>query len=219
VIIYGGDGARLLTRPDEYDITGDTIIISESLSGYTHYKVLYSTKLCSEEQWHDGRWEWVIIGENSHASDSLESSIVSSAWMDWKNKKMWLTGPDVKSADMGPAIPWVMRSFRDEDVKEGYYFDPASDDFRSAFRDDWDKDTEIYPYSISSSDIIVIGGPKANQRADYFNDFTDAKDVHRVRQRVLFTGVMGKDDTGPLSGQNTGRRKGRRAMVQQPNSG
>jgi hypothetical protein len=95
--------------------------------------------------------------------------------MDWKNKEMWLTGLDVKSADTGPSIPWEMRSFGDEDVKEGYYFDPASDDFRSAFRDDWDKDAEIYLYAISSSDMIVIGGPIASLRADYFNDFTDAK--------------------------------------------
>ncbi len=35
--------------------------------------------------------------------------------------------------------------------------------------------TEIHPYAISSSDIIVVGGPIANIGAEYFNDFTDAK--------------------------------------------
>lgn len=58
-----------------------------------------------------------------------------------------------------------------------YHFDV--DDHRSAFRDDWctpdtwDHYTEIHPYAISSSEM-VIGGPIASQAAEYFNDFTDA---------------------------------------------
>lgn len=32
----------------------------------------------------------------------------------------------------------------------------------------------IYPYAISSANIIVVGGPYANKVAWYFNDFTDA---------------------------------------------
>lgn len=181
VILYGSEGAKLLTRLEDYEITGDTIIITTSLTGYSHYKVLYSTILDSQELWHDGRWEWVIIGENSHASDSLGSSIVSSAWMDWKNKEMWLTALDYKAAELGPSIPWVMRSFGDDPTKEGYYFDPTTDDYRAAFRDDWctpddwDKVTEIHPYAISSSDMILVGGPIASLSSEYFNDFTDAK--------------------------------------------
>ncbi len=32
----------------------------------------------------------------------------------------------------------------------------------------------LYPYAISSSNIIVVGGPLVNLAAEYFNDFTDA---------------------------------------------
>ena len=51
---------------------------------------------------------------------------------------------------------------------------------RSALRDDWstpegyDGTYTIYPYAISSSNIIVVGGPPVNLAAEYFNDFTDA---------------------------------------------
>ncbi len=74
-----------------------------------------------------------------------------------------------------------MRSYGDDSSKEGYYFDPSTDDNRAAFRDDWctpddwDMATEIHPYAISSSDMILVGGPIASLSSEYFNDFTDAK--------------------------------------------
>ncbi len=180
MLVYGAGGARLLTRPEEYDISGSTITISKDVSSYTHYKVLYSTVDTQSMDWHDGRWEWIIIGEESHASDSLGSSMLASGWNEWKNKEVWFTALDVKSADLGPGIPWVMRSFGDEDVKAGYYFEDGVD-YRTAFRDDWctpedwNKVTEIHPYAVSSSDVIIVGGPIASLSAEYFNDFTDAK--------------------------------------------
>jgi len=95
VILYGSGGATLLTRPDDYTVSDDTIYITDT-TGYNHYKVLYSTKLDNDQlDWHNGRWEWAIIGENSHASDSLGSAMLTSAWSDWKNKETWLTGLDI----------------------------------------------------------------------------------------------------------------------------
>lgn len=182
VILYGGGESILLQRPEDYTVDGDTILIHMDLSGYTHYKVLYSTEYCPEDgTWHDGRWEWTVIGESSHASDSLGSSLLTSALTDWKNEEVWLAGLDTQAADLGPSIPWTMRRFGEGEARTDYHFDHENGDHRSAFRDDWstpddwDRNTEIYPYAISSSDIVIVGGPMASQAAEYFNDFTDAK--------------------------------------------
>jgi hypothetical protein len=187
VLLYNASGARLLTRPEEYNATGNTIDILVSTSGYTHYKVLYTTKLDTDADYHDGRWEWTVIGENSHASDSLGSAMLSSAWSDWKNKETWLSGLDIQSLDIGPSIPWTMRAFDTALTPDrlNYHFDHDAGDHRSAFRDDWctpdewDHLTKIHPYAISSSDLVIVGGPIASQAAEYFNDFTDA---------LIFTG-------------------------------
>ena len=187
VLLYGASGAQLLTRPEEYTVSDDTINILVDTSGYTHYKVLYTTKLCNDTDWHDGRWEWTVIGENSHASDSLGSAMLTSAWADWKNKETWLTGLDIQSVDIGPTIPWTMSTFQTglDPERLNYHFDYMMGDHRSAFRDDWstpddwDMSTEIHPYAISSSDLVIVGGPIASQAAEYFNDFTDA---------LIFTG-------------------------------
>lgn len=111
VILYGGGELILLQRPEDYTVEGDRILIHMDLSGYTHYKVLYSTEYCPEDgTWHDGRWEWTVIGESSHASDSLGSSLLTSALTDWKNEEVWLAGLDIQAADLGPSIPWTMRT-------------------------------------------------------------------------------------------------------------
>jgi hypothetical protein len=74
-----------------------------------------------------------------------------------------------------------MRRFGEGEARTDHHFDHENGDHRSAFRDDWstpddwDRYTEIYPYAISSSDIVVVGGPMASQAAEYFNDFTNAK--------------------------------------------
>ena len=181
VILYGGGESILLQRPEDYTVNEDSITIHAELDGYTHYKALYSTETCEENGWHDGRWEWTVIGESSHASDSLGSGLLTSALTDWKNKEVWLTGLDIQAADLGPSIPWIMRRFTEDTTRTGYHFDHENSDHRSAFRDDWstpddwDRYTEIYPYAISSGDIVIVGGPIASQTAEYFNDFTDAK--------------------------------------------
>ncbi len=130
---------------------------------------------------HVGRWEWMVIGGFAAPSDSLGAAMLSSAWCDWKNTEIWLSGLDIKATVNAPSIPWVHRNFTaiNADVRDLYYMNPPNDN-RTSFRDDWctpdywSGDT-IYPYSISSSNMIVVGGPLANLAADYFNDFTDAK--------------------------------------------
>jgi hypothetical protein len=94
---------------------------------------------------------------------------------------MWLSGLDVQAEVYGPTIPQVFRRF--DDMLPGrydFYYDYGAGDYRAAFRDDWstpdgyDGTDTIWPYAVSSSNIIVVGGPIVNLAAEYFNDFTDA---------------------------------------------
>ena len=130
--------------------------------------------------WDNGRWEWTVLGESSLPSDSLGAAMLSSAWCDWKNVEVWLSGLDIQATEVAPSIPWVMRSFAETELgREAYYMSPP-DDLRASFRDDWCTPDDwmgetVYPYAISSSNIIVVGGPIANLASEYFNDFTAAK--------------------------------------------
>ena len=187
VILFDADGILepiLLTRLEDYVRRDDfTLAILADTTDYEYYKVLYSTRRIGEEpHWfHSGRWEWTIIGEESLASDSIGSGMIGSTWTDWKKKEMWLSGLDVEAEIYGPSIPSVMSRFDDSlPGRYDFYYDYDGEDFRTAFRDDWctpedyEGDYTIYPYAISSSNILVVGGPIVNVAAEYFNDFTDA---------------------------------------------
>ena len=185
VILYDADNVKpdkLLKRPTDYTISGDTITITASTSDYEYYKVLYSTKLMNPDStWHTGRWEWIVVGEPSLASDSIGTGMIAAAWSDWKNKETWLSGLDIQAEDFGPTMPYTMRRFTDGlEGRLDFHYDHEGGDLRSAFKDDWctpdgyEGESTIYPYAISSSNIIVVGGPLANLAAEYFNDFTDA---------------------------------------------
>jgi hypothetical protein len=123
----------------------------------------------------------MIIGDFAKPSDSLGSAMLSTAWCDWKQVEVWLSGIDIQSLELAPRIPWMMRNFTGPTVepREAYYMDYPNDT-RASFRDDWSTPDgwsggTVYPYAISSSNIIVVGGPLANLAAEYYNDFTDAK--------------------------------------------
>ena len=187
VILYDSTGtldALLLTRPFNYTINGFTVTINDLVeyADYDLYKVLYSTELLPdetrEEDWSVGRWEWIVVGEPSLASDSIGTGMVAAAWLDWKNVETWLSGLDMEASVFGPSIPYVLRPSVSlaMDTVPGDYKDDLG---RAHFKDDWSTPDdwageEIYPYAISSSNIIVVGGPLVNVAAEYFNDFTDA---------------------------------------------
>jgi hypothetical protein len=182
VILYDSTGTLdplLLTRPFNYTIQDFVVTINdfEEYADYDLYKVLYSTELSIPDvrpyrpgDWSVGRWEWITVGEPSLASDSIGTGMVAAAWLDWKNVETWLSGLDVEADIYGPAIPYVLRPM------DGDYMDDLG---RSHFKDDWSTPDdwvgeEIYPYAISSSNMLVVGGPLVNDVALYFNDFTDA---------------------------------------------
>ncbi len=186
VILFDGAGTLaplLLTRGTQYTIGSSpwTITLTTgaitSYSSYDYYKVLYTTKASNGE----GREEWIVVGETSHASDSTGSAMLSVGYLEWKDVEIWLSGLDVTSEEYGPSITEVLRRFDATDgTKVDYQYDYEAGDFRYAFRDDWstpedwDMEDTINPYAVSSGDLIVVGGPINNAAAGYWNDFTDA---------------------------------------------
>jgi len=188
VILFDSDGVLeplLLERPEDYLIrpVDFAVFLQKDFNGYDYYKVLYSTvRIEDAPHWfHRGRWEWTIIGEESLASDSIGSGMIGTTWTDWKNVEMWLSGLDVQAEEFGPTIPRVFSRFNDSlPGRYDFHYDHGEGDHRSALRDDWSTPDEydgtytVYPYAISSSNIIVVGGPLVNLAAEYFNDFTDA---------------------------------------------
>ena len=190
VLLYDLAGALeplLLERPDQYSITGWVVTLNTAkitdYSKYDYYKVLYSTELAQEPPGvMEGRWEWIIAGETSHASDSIGSAMVTSALQEWKEDEVWLSGLDIKADIDGPTIPWIMVRYATlyMDRRDYYYAHGEPGDYRTALRDDWstppdwDHEDTIYPYAISSGNVIVVGGPINSVTAEYFNDFTDA---------------------------------------------
>jgi hypothetical protein len=190
VMLFDADGDLdpvLLSRPENYDVmlidSVAEIVFLDIPDGYEYYKVLYSTiPTRNAPSWfHTGRWEWMIVGEESLASDSIGSGMVGSTWTDWKKQEMWLSGLDVQAEIYGPTIPFVFSRFNDSlPGRQDFHYDHEGEDHRSALMDDWCTpegyagETTIRPYAISSSNVIVVGGPIVNLAGEYFNDFTDA---------------------------------------------
>jgi hypothetical protein len=152
-------------------------------SGYDHYKILYSTILNETVDtptcWDTGRWEWIVVGKISHATDSAGAAMISVAWEEWKAKQVWLSALDMKSPEEAPTVPYIHTIMRDDGSGWDDYYYCNETDYRVALNDDWSTPwdfayyDEEYPWVISSSNIIVVGGPGANMLAEYFNDFTD----------------------------------------------
>lgn len=60
----------------------------------------------------------------------------------------------------------------------------------------------IYPYAVSSSNMIIVGGSLANLAADYFNDFTDAKVFTEYGGGFYATGCWARTVLDHYVGQN-----------------
>jgi hypothetical protein len=125
-------------------------------------KVLYSTiEFCT-----NGRYEWNTVGTVSAAIDSAGAAMVSSAFEEWKNIEVFNSALELKESTWGPYAPYLLREQGVANRSRSQYRDSL---YRLHLKDDW-----CNSYPISSSDIIVVGGPAANGLAEYFNDFTGA---------------------------------------------
>jgi hypothetical protein len=132
-----------------------------------------------------------VVGRDSLAVDSAGAAMISIAWEEWKGIQVWMSGLDVRDDMYAPTVPFVMRRFTEayEGLWEDYYKDASVGDERTEFKDDWSQPPfdqlfeqyhytgffgPVYPYAVSSSNIITVGGPLANLASWYYNDFTDA---------------------------------------------
>ncbi|MGQ9565051.1 MAG: hypothetical protein ACUVT5_00700 [Candidatus Bathyarchaeales archaeon] len=128
----------------------------------TTIKILYSTiEFCTI-----GRYEWNVVGTVSAAIDSAGAAMISDAFEEWKDIEVYKAALELKEATWGPYAPYLLREQGVANRSRSQYRDSLN---RLHLKDDW-----CSTYPISSSNIIVVGGPSANGLAEYFNDFTDA---------------------------------------------
>lgn len=126
-------------------------------------KVLYSTI----EENAKGRYEWMVVGKNAAAIDSIGAAYITQAFDSRKDIEVLLTGLDINDTVNGPHAPFVMGGAV-TGTRTNYYFDYPSDN-RSGLRDDW-----CHTYPVASSNMLFAGGPRAQLGTEYFNDFTMA---------------------------------------------
>jgi hypothetical protein len=133
-----------------------------TLSAGTRMKILYSTiEFCTL-----GRYEWNAVGTVSAAVDSAGASLTTSAFEEWKDIEVYKAGLDMKDSSWGPYIPYLLREQGVANRTKSQYRDSIN---RLHLKDDW-----CTSLPITSSSIIVEGGPSANVLAEYFNDYTSA---------------------------------------------
>ena len=121
-----------------------------------------------------GRYEWTTVGTDSAAVDSASASMVTEGFRQWKNFDTKIASLDYQDPVYAPEEPFMFRNVSGpSDERDNYYDDHMAQTVedeagRLHLRDDW-----CTTLPISSSNIIVIGGPYPNLAAEYFNDFTD----------------------------------------------
>jgi hypothetical protein len=125
------------------------------------------------ESMHGGRYEWTVVGRDSHAADSIGAALVTAAF---KNKQVEIgnAGFDMMFQEYpsDPGIPYTLRKFGV--AVPGWPPDYKDDLYRIALRDDWCHGSCPSLWQVSSSNMIAVGGPLANHLSEYFNDFTVA---------------------------------------------
>lgn len=160
----------------------------------TTIKVLYSTDAYDNEykyEYNDpyrdvGRYEWSVVGTCSAAIDSTGASMVTSAFQEWKYIEVYKSALELKEATWGPYAPYVLREVTTADRTRSHYRDSIN---RLHLKDDW-----CSTLPISSSNIIVVGGPAANGLSEYFNDYTDA---FLIKSDVSTSELTGNGIYGP----------------------
>jgi hypothetical protein len=120
------------------------------------------------QYWMPGRYEWGIVGRDSEVVDSAGLANVAAAFKD-KQVEFALSGADMFDPVIANQMPWVMAKIGTGDTGIDYFYNPSGFDFRNGLKDDF-----CTTYPISSSNMIGIGGPLANQLALYGNPFMSA---------------------------------------------
>jgi hypothetical protein len=191
VLVHSLEDGKILPVPwNEYNDDAERVLVNEVLQvrnvGYTinfvtgvitfattlpagtHVKVLYSTMKDDEI----GRYEWIVVGSKAATVDSLGAAYVTEAFDSIKGIDVLKAGMDFRDTVYGPNVPYVCgylgtvtKNANATNVR-GDYYDSIG---RSDLRDDW-----CTSVPVSSSNMIFVGGPRANLGEEYFNDFMSA---------------------------------------------
>lgn len=116
---------------------------------------------------HMGQYEWAVVGTDAATIDSLGAAYVTQAFDSKKQIHVRMTGLDIRDTAFAPNAPYVMANATTNDRDDYYYNYPI--DMRSSLKDDWCTSNPV-----SSSNLISVGGPRANLATEYFNEFTMA---------------------------------------------
>jgi len=119
-----------------------------------------------------GRYEWVTVGTDADPIDVAGSIDVAAAFKD-KQVEIGNSAMDMNGATYQLQIPYLLAQTTSGLTPDfqNYWItpDPTSPGQRLNLADDWCR-----RYPVSSSNIIAVGGPLANQITEYFNSFTTA---------------------------------------------
>jgi len=119
-----------------------------------------------------GRYEWVEVGRDSAAVDSVGSAMVAEAMDSWKEVAVGIAGEDMWDPVVANQIPSVMAKFGSGNAVADYKDAAKAGNqpgYRAALIDDW---CTFWP--VTTSNMISVGGPIANVLSYYANDFTTA---------------------------------------------
>jgi hypothetical protein len=140
------------------------------------YASPWQTSNIMYQEWIPGRYEWGVVGRDAASVDSAGLSLVSAAF---KNKQVeyGLAGEDMYDTSVANQMPWVMNRIGTatevpHTFTNYYYYnygEAYANDYRVALRDDW-----CTTWPVTTSNMISVGGPLANQLSYYENDFGPA---------------------------------------------
>jgi hypothetical protein len=157
----------LLKRATNYNFTVVNGLGQVTGLNVTHYyKFLYSTNSTINP----GRYEWITVGRDAHSVDSAGATLVSAAFSE-NNISIGNAGMDMEGNTYAYEIPYLLNRYDNGTAFSNYWITPdiSSPGQRLALMDDW-----CTKWAVTSSNIITVGGPLANQVTEYFNSFTDA---------------------------------------------
>jgi hypothetical protein len=157
---YLGDYALTVNATGFGNVTG--------LNATHQYKILYSTGPIDELS--GGRYEWITVGRDAHTVDSAGATLVSAAFSE-NDIEIGNAGMDMEGTTYAYEIPYLLSRIGNGTTFSNYWITPdtTSPGQRLTLMDDW-----CTKWAVTSSNIISVGGPLANQMTEYFNSFTDA---------------------------------------------
>jgi hypothetical protein len=119
-----------------------------------------------------GGYEWVAVGRDASTVDSAGATVVAAAFKN-KGVEIYNSAMDMNGLTYQYQIPYLLTKMTSGLTPDfqNYWITPdqSSPGQRLSLADDW-----CTKYPVSSSNIISVGGPLANQITEYFNSFTSA---------------------------------------------